>query len=420
MSKGVVPIGFLVLALTALSGETGSAEDARPSVAKLIEQLGSDGFEERERATQLLRERGPSVLPALRKASSHPDAEVRRRVLELIPALELAATLAPKRLTLSSHKQPLSAMLAEIKRQTGYSIITKGDDEKKLYDLELKDVTLWQAVERISLETGYVVEEGSHGMIRLKRCESRSPYVSLDGPFRVELKEFCEYRERNFKEATKLKPTGRRAAALVLYVSIEAEPRLAILHTEAAIVGLALDEDKKSMARPDWFEKGDLMALVYQLPGAIQLQRASETARTLKHLRGRIPVTLLVERRRVVVSDKLLDESNKKVGIGDTTIEFESATKNSHGNYEVKIVFPKDTGAIEPRWSERIHLEDAKGNAYRSLNSYGNETLSTETRTWTFKGKVEPDVDPPSKLILENWITLRHSIPFEFKDVPLP
>jgi hypothetical protein len=32
----------------------------------------------------------------------------------------------------------------------------------------------------------------------------------------------------------------------------------------------------------------------------------------------------------------------------------------------------------------------------------------------------DPKLGPPSRLIIEEWVTLYHKIPFEFKDVPLP
>ncbi|HVS34583.1 MAG TPA: HEAT repeat domain-containing protein, partial [Gemmataceae bacterium] len=70
-----------------------------PAVAKLVEQLGDNDFRVREEASRRLKAIGLPALPALRKALTCPDAEVRRRANELVPALETAALLAAKRVT---------------------------------------------------------------------------------------------------------------------------------------------------------------------------------------------------------------------------------------------------------------------------------------------------------------------------------
>ena len=121
----------LLLALTALWVIAAhDPQEQAPSAEKLIEQLGSKEFAERERAKRLLQARGPSVLPALRQALADPalDLEVRRRIEQLIPPLEAAAALEPKRVTLKAGKKPLAAVLKEIDRQTGFKVLA-GDDE---------------------------------------------------------------------------------------------------------------------------------------------------------------------------------------------------------------------------------------------------------------------------------------------------
>src|SRR5262245_30687920 len=64
------------------------AEREAPRVDRLIEQLGSDSFEEREAAERQLLALGETVLPALRKAAStHGDAEVRARAERIVRAI---------------------------------------------------------------------------------------------------------------------------------------------------------------------------------------------------------------------------------------------------------------------------------------------------------------------------------------------
>lgn len=60
----------------------------RKRFAVLIEQLGDDQFEKREEASQELTKYGTPVLPLLRKAVKHPDAEIRRRAVACIEDID--------------------------------------------------------------------------------------------------------------------------------------------------------------------------------------------------------------------------------------------------------------------------------------------------------------------------------------------
>ena len=63
---------------------------ARPEkgVKRLIAQLGSEGFKEREQATHELSKLGKSVLGSLKKATNSHDPEVRRRARLLVEQIE--------------------------------------------------------------------------------------------------------------------------------------------------------------------------------------------------------------------------------------------------------------------------------------------------------------------------------------------
>jgi hypothetical protein len=77
-------LNVLLPALLALA----SAAEPPPDIARLLEQLGSPNFEEREAASKALEKIGEPALEALRVASRSPDAEVRRRAAELFKAIE--------------------------------------------------------------------------------------------------------------------------------------------------------------------------------------------------------------------------------------------------------------------------------------------------------------------------------------------
>lgn len=63
--------------------------EERKTIAGDLRKLASDSYDEREAATLRLSARGPSVLDEVRKLAKHDDAEVRRRVEQVIQEHEL-------------------------------------------------------------------------------------------------------------------------------------------------------------------------------------------------------------------------------------------------------------------------------------------------------------------------------------------
>jgi hypothetical protein len=78
---------------SSLADEIAVAEKAVPAksdkeIERLIDQLGSKRFRDREQASQELWKFGKSTMPKLKEAATSPDAEVRRRALELVERIE--------------------------------------------------------------------------------------------------------------------------------------------------------------------------------------------------------------------------------------------------------------------------------------------------------------------------------------------
>src|SRR5947208_11340619 len=96
---GVLTLPAVLAAPAPTRPEPPPAADA----ARLVEQLADPDYRVREQAVERLRRLGPSALPALKAAADHPETEVRRRVHELIPVLEVEAALAPRRVTLKAN-----------------------------------------------------------------------------------------------------------------------------------------------------------------------------------------------------------------------------------------------------------------------------------------------------------------------------
>ena len=133
---------------------------ASPTFDRLIEQLGDTDFRKRDEAMRLLEAEGIKAVPALKKALGHPDAEVRRRAYNLIPQLETASFVAPRRVTLQMSNKPLRTIFDEITKQTGYKVEfwTTPNNAQQTYSCDFKDATFWQAMDRLARDANLVLQ----------------------------------------------------------------------------------------------------------------------------------------------------------------------------------------------------------------------------------------------------------------------
>ncbi len=146
----------------ASTGQTPAAADAA-RIPKLIDQLGSATFADRERAAKELDKIGVPALDALRKAARDADLERKRRAEELVQKIEkrtLEATLlAPTRVHLVYKDTPLAEAVTDFHKQSGYAVALS-DPEGKLkgrtVTLDTGDVTFWQAFDQFCRKSGLI------------------------------------------------------------------------------------------------------------------------------------------------------------------------------------------------------------------------------------------------------------------------
>ncbi len=133
-------------------------------IAQLIKQLGSESFEEREKATKDLETIGVPALDALRRAAKDGEAEVKTRADALVQKLEkqnsTAKLLAPRKVKLSFKETPLADAIAEFNKKSGYTIQLNDPADKKLKDrtitLDTGEVTFWEAFDKFCAKAGLV------------------------------------------------------------------------------------------------------------------------------------------------------------------------------------------------------------------------------------------------------------------------
>jgi hypothetical protein len=137
-----------------------TAGDAE-QVSRLIAQLGSPRFTEREEAGRSLDGLGPVALEALRRAVDDRDPEIARRAAGLIRKIEKrqesARMLAPLRLRLNYTDTPLAEAVDDLANKTGFPIKLEGAKTllaDRTLTLDTGEVSFWEAWERFCIAAG--------------------------------------------------------------------------------------------------------------------------------------------------------------------------------------------------------------------------------------------------------------------------
>jgi hypothetical protein len=440
----VLTIGACI-ALTALAaGDIPPPRPAAPNFEALVEQLGDDDADKRELALHMLETHGVAALPALRKAINHPDVEIRRRVVDLIPTLELAAILSPKRINLKLDNKTLREVFDEVTRQSDLKIECWANNPQQTHSFDLRNVTFWEAVDRISRDTGMVVQQGyGDDKIRLAQQNGYVPHIAYDGAFRYTANNIHQSRSVDLSMVTRDAGPGRRQESLTFSFTIFVEPRLSILGLGDVKLTAAYDNEKNSLLPPQGNSEAEGLppgmvgmrrwssgrygnrATSYQ--AQVVLNRPSEKASLIKSMRGSVPVNLLAVQKPVVVAEKIKDAKGKKVTIDSTTIHIGEVVEQPNKQFQVKLGITEDNK--EPNdnsWMntmyQRIQLFDDKGNQFQVYGtSWGNSGPNHVELTFTYgqpPNVMAPGV--PTKLVFMSWQTVTHQVNFEFKDIPLP
>jgi hypothetical protein len=415
---------FALAASLTLFATIASAQEE--PIDKLVKKLASGNYAEREKAEQQLKAQGTKILPALQKELSHGNLELeaRRRLQELVASLETVKALEPKRVTLTG-KRTLARIVAEVKKQTGMEIRAEDQDKDRTYPIEVKDLPFWEALGKIGVATGRIVNvPETSGAIELKASDHRPPLVLTDGVLRLELKALHEQRNVDFTKPGNGKSLGQHDHLLTLKAALLVEPRYHLLVIDSVVVKTAVDENGTALGFPGWGGSPRPFTRDFEHPIEIHLQRGSEKARVVKEIRGTIACRIVVP-KNVLITEKFLESKGTKIKAGSAELAIlqASAFQEGVGHLFVDLLsgpVPLHSAEATRRFErERFSLEDAKGNRYSSLSSmaFDGGVVSFSVR---FAQPEDAKIGPPARLIFEDWVVLHHTVPFVFKDVPLP
>lgn len=367
-----------------------SADAAR--IVKLIAQLGSGSFTEREQASKELDAIGLPALEPLKKAAQSPDAETRRRAEELISRIEArqesSRLLAPTRVTLSLQETPLPEAVGQLSRKSGQSIVLGGDAKKyadRKVTLEIKDLPFWQALDEFCAKTG-LVEAGSvemplqpnlqPGVIR-RRPVQLDPFmgpaqasqniVLTDGkPVQLPTHHAGAARIRALPPDPAL--AGKSPTEIRFTLGLGLEAQLPLLRLINVRIDKALDDQGQTLESATTVTAppgpGDntlplfignagglpraIMGTAGQQPVPIKLKPSEKPSKLLKDLTGVLAVEVRTPPEPVMVVDNILKASGQLVkGKSGGSLKVHDVARQDDGSYKIRVELqtPSDANA---------------------------------------------------------------------------
>jgi hypothetical protein len=182
-------LGLAALLATPSPAREGAAKIDAAQIAKLIDQLGSDEFDVREKATAALEAIGEPAADALRTAvQKTDDVDIRLRagmaLSKIEKRLESAKALAGKKVHLVYKDAPLAEAVEDLKKQSGYDVVLSDPDGKlkdRTITLDTGEVTFWQALDQFCAKAG--LKEGqAHVAVAVPSPTDPPPPPPADKP----------------------------------------------------------------------------------------------------------------------------------------------------------------------------------------------------------------------------------------------
>jgi hypothetical protein len=410
-----------------------AAQPPAPPTEQLIEQLSAKDFRSREVAAQALERRGEAALPALRRAQSHADAEVRQRLAGLIARGERAFLIAPKRVTVIADQTPVQQVFADIARQTGYKL-TAQQAQPMLVTLRAEGQPFWEVVDAVCRQTGLGLQQhfDNSNTLTFFRVGRLTPNVCYAGPFRIAAASFHHSRTLDLSTPV-ANAVGRPTTdALTMTITVVGEPKVPLMNLGQPRILAAEDENGQSLVPPQarvyeshyhhyyYGHRNALMQTQVQLLG-------HGGARTLRHVAGTLPVTMLAEQRPEITIDDILKVKGKKFESGQVVMEIDEVKEQANRQVTVRATARRNAAEnqYDYTWTnslgQRVELFDADGGKY-STDRFDWESGSPTSvaGTFHFGDGGNAKLGKPARLVYYNWITTQHQIAFEFRDLPLP
>jgi hypothetical protein len=310
--------------------------------------------------------------------------------------------------------------------------------KEKTFTYEFINDPFWNVVERLCRDARLTLQQSwGDDSIRLYPAAGHAPHTGRSGPFHYVASNFQLY--RNVDLSTNGSTAGR-TESLTFNFTIFAEPRLPFMGMGEPRLESAYDDLRNSMliktvSDPNNgpFIGGRFIGRRYyggnykqlSMQASVNLERRSEKASTLKLLKGVIPMTVLVEQKPMLISDKILSAKGLKKTLGE--LEFNIQEVKKMGNNQVQVRFTvTNKQSNDYTWQNslynRLELTDDKGTKFNIWGTSwgGGPGGNTVNLTLTYGTPGVAKIGTPTKFTFMHWETRQYDVAFEFRNVPLP
>jgi hypothetical protein len=431
-------IAALACAATAPAQVPGTADGERGSegpqarVARLIRQLGSRSFEERETATAELERLGPLPRKELEAAAASPEAEVSLRATALLTRIKVAKLWEPRPVTLACRNEPASKALASIADQTGNRLFS-GDHFGPLRDAtvtaDLKGVPFFQALDEICRQSGNQVrphyDQRNPGLVVTAGDFGNCP-LAYAGPVRAKITtarrvfiEEIDY-EADAKETT-------HTFQFNVQLSWEDQFRLVAYQSQLDMAEAVTDGGAALAAVPSSAPEWKTVSMANrQVTMGLRLAPPPTSAQKLQTMRLRWGLLAVGDMATLEITDLKSTQPHAQDDLELTVLALQEMPE---GRYELTLLVTRDLVIPEPQdvlfQENSFDLYDIKGQPLRKQINHWRWTEAGLRIAATFTPDgVDRQTDPsrhPVKLrFTYPRIRARHDLEIVFRDVPLP
>lgn len=430
MKLGKAIILFLAIASLALAPLPCLAQegaDRQADVRRLVLQLDSNLLAERDAAEKELIDQGAAVLPLLPATKPSMPAEMQQRLRRVRQTLEQQAAMEAtqgSKVTLRGEMK-LSAAIAAIVEQTGnevvdYRGVLQQDTEDPTIELELKDVTFWQALDALLEKSGLVLfpyaelDGGGVAIAKPTREAPAASWVAYQGPFRMSLTRMAAFRDLTDPAANRMQAN----------VQILCEPRLKPIMMTLPMDSVEAETDSGEKVAAAIGGVRQITVITQETTVDIPLELPERSAQQLATLRGKF-TALVPGKQEVFRFDKLPPEKLVEQRKAGAIVALDQVRKNNDvWEVRIRVRFDDPSGALDSHlmgWvlENPAFLEDAEGNRLEHGALEKTREVADEfgiAYLFFAEGEIEDYTfvyETPAALI-------NRDVEFSFQDVPLP
>ena len=395
-------------------------------VARLVKQLASPDFEERDEADAQLARLGVASRDELEKATKSDDPEVRLRAHRLLARLK-AAQLWLAGESCGPQKQRLaSEVLAELGKSSGNHVLVGeqyGTFVNGLVDLDDKPRSYWETVDLVCRQSGNHTrphyDTRTPGLVITSGALGKNP-VAYSGPVRAQVtsarRVFIE--ELDFEQ---LKPDLTHTFQINLHITWEDRFRLLGYFTQPELIEAHTDTGAVVTAAQTSAGSWNVISPgTKQLTTSVRLNPPPIVAASLATLKFKWPLLAVGDMAKLEVDDLTSDRRHEQ---DDVVLRVTHCTRHATGRYDLNLVICRDLAAPEPQdvlfQENEIELFDQQGRAFRLQSQSNSLTEQGLELRLSFSGD-SADSQAKSLRLSYPRIRVRKNLEITFRNVPLP